>query len=151
MDERTMPKPIRQAAAIPFRRSPFGHLEILLVSLSGGGWGIPKGGVKKGRTLEDTATDETLEEAGALGQLLEASLGSYAFEKRGKPHEVHVYGLEVERLLARWQEEDRRLRVWVPISEAPRMLRRKALARFLTRLRHRLLTEGSRDSLRLAA
>ena len=57
---------------------------------------------------------------------------------------------EVQRQLARWQEEDARLRVWVPVSEAPRMIRRKALARFLTRLRHRLLVTEP-VALRLAA
>lgn len=147
---RTMAKPLRQAAAVPFRRSKLGHVEILLVSKTGGGWGIPKGGVKKHHDKRQTATLETLEEAGVLGRLLDEPLGSFRFTKRGREHDVTVYGLEVERQLARWQEEDARLRVWVPVSEAPRMIRRKALARFLTRLRHRLLVDEP-TTLRLAA
>lgn len=145
-----MSKPVRQAAAIPYRRSALGHVEVLLVSLTGGGWGVPKGGVKKGHDAPQTAALETLEEAGVLGSLVDEPLGRYRFTKRGRAHEVTVYALEVERWLARWQEEDARIRVWVPVSEAPRLLRRKALIPFLTRLRHQLLT-AEQPAIRLAA
>lgn len=142
---------VRQAAAIPYRRSEHG-IEVLLVSRSGGGWGIPKGGIKKGHSPLRTASLESLEEAGVLGVIAEDSLGCYAYRKQGKRHEVRIFALRVERMLGRWQEEGRRLRVWVPIAEAGRMLSRKSIERALTRLRHALLTEASEPAaIRLAA
>lgn len=135
-----MAKPIQQAGAIPFRRSPFG-VEVLLVSVgTGAGWGFPKGGIKRGSDPVATARAETLEEAGVLGTVLEPALGTYTFRKRGRPHQVELFGLEVERQLARWLEEGRRVRAWVSIAEAGQLLRRPQSAALLTQLRHRLLT-----------
>lgn len=127
-----------QAAAIPYRRSVHG-IEVLLVTRSGGGWGLPKGGVKKGQSAREAAAMECLEEAGVLGSA-GAKLGSFSYRKSGRKRQVAVYALEVERVLERWQEDGRRLRVWVPIAEAERMIKRKETPRFLTKLRHRLLT-----------
>ncbi|HBP19176.1 MAG TPA: NUDIX hydrolase [Planctomycetes bacterium] len=129
-----------QAAAIPFRRSAHG-IEVLLVTRTGGGWGIPKGGVKKGQSAREAAAMECLEEAGILGSV-GTKLGSFTYRKGGRKRQVAVYALEVERVLDRWLEDGQRLRVWVPIAEAERMVRRKETPRFLTKLRHRLLTAG---------
>ena len=133
---------VRQACAIPFRTSPLGGIEVLLVTTRGGGWGLPKGGIKQGHSAMRTASLESLEEAGVLGILLEDPVGAYSYRKQGKAHRVEVFALRVERLLERWEEEDRRVRVWVPIQEAPRLLSRRGLARSLTALRHRLLLEA---------
>ena len=127
-----------QAAAIPFRRSEHG-IEVLLVTRTGGGWGIPKGGVKKGQSAREAAAMECLEEAGVLGTP-GAKLGSFSYRKGGRKRQVAVFALEVERVLDRWQEDGRRLRVWVPIAEAERLVKRKETPRFVTKLRHRLLT-----------
>ncbi|RMG12501.1 MAG: NUDIX domain-containing protein [Planctomycetota bacterium] len=128
-----------QAGAVPYRDGPFGH-EVLLVTTRGkGGWGIPKGGVKKGHSLEQTARLETLEEAGVLGPLDPVPLGSYVHPKKGSRREVVVYALRVERVLDRWAEDAERHRVWVPLAEAGTLVERKELQRLFTRLRHRLL------------
>lgn len=139
-----------QAAAIPYRRGPFGGYEVLLVSCSRGGWGLPKGGVKGGQTPEQAALAETLEEAGLLGQL-EDRLGSFRYRKRGKKNLVHVFPLRVERVLARWEEEERRHRVWVALAEAASLLRRPEVERFLIELRHQLLARDTPPPLRLVA
>lgn len=128
-----------QAAAIPYRMSAHG-IEVLLVTRSGGGWGLPKGGVKKGQSAREAAAMECLEEAGLLGEV-GARLGSFSYRKAGRKRQVAVFALEVRRVLDRWQEDGRRLRVWVPIAEAERLVKRKETPRFLTKLRHLLLTE----------
>ncbi len=139
-----------QAAAIPYRRSPFGGYEVLLVSCSRGGWGLPKGGVKGGQSPEQAASAESLEEAGILGQI-EETLGWFRYRKRGKKNLVHVFPLCVERVLARWEEEGCRHRVWVSLTEASSLLRRPEVERFLIDLRHQLLARDTPPPLRLVA
>ena len=133
----------KQAAAIPFRVTELGSTEVLLVSLSGGGWGFPKGGVKKGSSPESTARLESLEEAGVLGEIVAPPLGKYVYRKQGKKQVVSVFPLRVTRMLDRWQEEHERIRIWIPIAEAHALLRRGTkIERFLTLLQHRLLAES---------
>ena len=139
-----------QAAAIPYRASPFGGYEVLLVSCSRGGWGLPKGGVKSSQTPAQAAASEALEEAGILGEV-EARLGEFSYRKQRRRNRVHVLPLRVTQVLARWEEEGRRVRVWVPLVEAARLVRRPEVSRFLIDLRHRLLTSGEHAPLRLAA
>lgn len=135
-------KDVTQAAAIPYRRTVFGTYEVLLVTLSrGDAWGFPKGGIKKGSDPVETALHETLEESGVLGTI-ETPLGTFEYRKRGKKHAVLVMPLRVERMLDRWMEEERRVRVWVPMAEADRLLDRAAWGPALVRLRHRLLCDS---------
>ncbi len=136
-----MGRTVQQAAALPYRETAFG-VEVLLVSRASGGWGVPKGGIKRGHDACQTARLEALEEAGVLGELIRPDLGRYRFRKRGAAHEVAVFALRVERVLGRWQEDRRRVRVWVPAPEAPALLRPE-LGRLVTSLRHRLLTSAA--------
>ena len=134
---------VQQAGAVPYRRTELGGVEVLLVSRRSGGWGFPKGRIERGSDAGATARAETLEEAGVLGALREPALGRYAFHKRGRRHEAQLFPLAVTRVLGRWPEEGRRARVWVPIAEAPALLRGHASTRLVERLRHRLLVEES--------
>lgn len=135
------PRWITQAAAVPYRLVA-GQVEVLLVTGRTGRWTIPKGGIKTGATPEETAAMETLEEAGVTGRV-EDPLGQFAFEKQGDLHCARVFPLRVARVLDRWEEEDSRLRVWVPIAEVGRFVRRKAVVRLVITLRHRLLAAES--------
>lgn len=141
---------VRQAAAIPYRETKHGY-EVLLVTRASGGWGVPKGTIKKGHSPLRTASLESLEEAGVLGVVGETSLGSYAYRKGGKRHEVRIFALRVERILDRWEEEVSRMRVWVRIAEAARLVQKRPLERALTQLRHELLIETAPATIRLAA
>lgn len=132
-------RPRAQAAAIPWRRSPEGLIEVLLVSTRCGRWTLPKGGIKRGATATLTAEAEALEEAGVLGRASGPPLGQASFVKRGRLHEVIGYELRVTRLLPRWEEEDRRVRAWVGIAEAEQLLRRPELRALVRELRRRLL------------
>ena len=84
-----------QAAAIAFRRVG-GSLQICLIRRKDSQkWGIPKGLVDPGSTREQTALNETWEEAGLRGRLIGESIGVYAYEKWGTTFTVAVYLLEV--------------------------------------------------------
>lgn len=145
-------KVVQQAAAIPFRASPHGGYEVLLVSQSsGGGWGVPKGGIKRGSTPLHTAMSETLEETGVLGEFWPQQLGSFSYSKRSKPHRCAVFALEVKEVLARWQEEHRRARIWVPLAEAHKLIAREPLKRYIYQLRHKLLAGDQSRRLRNVA
>jgi 8-oxo-dGTP pyrophosphatase MutT (NUDIX family) len=132
-----------QAAAIPWRRGPQGVVEVLLASATGGGWTLPKGGVKRKADAASTAQAEAKEEAGAEGRL-SAELGRFDYAKRGRAHRVVVFALEVRGLSSRWHEDHRRVRAWVPIERAPALLRRPQLAEMVRVLALRLLSSPAR-------
>jgi 8-oxo-dGTP pyrophosphatase MutT (NUDIX family) len=60
----------RQGAAVPYRWTPFGTLEVLLVSTRRGRWTLPKGGIKKGCDAREAARRESLERIGSLSRVL---------------------------------------------------------------------------------
>lgn len=134
---------INQAAAIPYRIVGPGHVEVLVVTSRTGKWTVPKGSLKPHMTPEEMAALEALEEAGVLGQV-EAAVGQFTYEKGGREQVVRVFPLRVERQLDRWQEEEVRLRAWVPIAEAHRFVVRRAVQQLVIRLRHRLLSSSHR-------
>jgi len=54
------------------RRNPAGQLEVVLIATQGGErWGLPKGLVEKGESLEETALREVREETGLEAEILE--------------------------------------------------------------------------------
>ena len=70
--------------------------EVCLIRRKGStSWGIPKGSVDPGDTLEKTALKEAWEEAGISGRLVGVSLGSYEYAKWDTTFEVAVYLMEV--------------------------------------------------------
>jgi phosphohistidine phosphatase len=133
------PAPIRQAAAIPFRRQR-GHVEFCLItSIKGRRWIFPKGIVDEGETPKQTALKEVLEEAGLHGRILGESLGSYRYAKWGTTLTVEVYLMEVASTDADWAEREQRQRRWVDADAARRLLCREndrdLLERAIDRLR----------------
>lgn len=115
---------VQQAAAIPVRRAR-GQLQMCLIRRKGGkSWGIPKGLVESGDTLEETALNEAWEEAGLSGRLLGRALGSYEYEKWGKTLKVAVYVMEVQAQEKTWDEDVFRERRWTPIDDAVTLLKR---------------------------
>ena len=131
-----MPRDV--AAAIPYRLTPSGEVEVLLVTTRAGAWTVPKGGVKVGATAAETARLEALEEAGVDGTV-EAPLGAFSFRKAGRLHRARAFPLRVDRVRERWDEEDVRLRAWVPATEVARFVGRPSIARLALTLRWRLL------------
>jgi phosphohistidine phosphatase len=106
-----------QSAVIPFRRAG-DRVEILLItSRKKRRWVIPKGVKEPELTPAESAAKEALEEAGIRGSLRQAPLGGYRYRKWGDVCSVVVYALEVQDLLAHW-EEDYRDREWLSIEQA---------------------------------
>ncbi|TIX52697.1 MAG: NUDIX hydrolase, partial [Mesorhizobium sp.] len=100
---------IRQVAAIPFRLSEHGNVEVMLVtSISTRRFIVPKGWPMKGKSGRKAATIEAQEEAGVLGKTLKQPAGTYSYWKRLTNRfvrvDVIVYLLAVTEELANWQE-----------------------------------------------
>jgi 8-oxo-dGTP pyrophosphatase MutT (NUDIX family) len=114
---------IRQVAAIPFRRTDAGTLEVMLVtSRESHRFIIPKGWPMKGKNDREAASTEAREEAGVLGRPLRRPIGKFRYWKRIArrfvPVEVTVFMLKVENEDADWKEAGMRERAWLSPAEA---------------------------------
>jgi 8-oxo-dGTP pyrophosphatase MutT (NUDIX family) len=113
-----------QVAALPWRRTPDGRVEVMLVTSRGTGrWVLPKGWPEGGETLFHAAEREAEEEAGVTGGIAHAPLGSFFYGKRQpsgleKRCEVRVFPLEVDREADRWPEAGVRTREWLSAETA---------------------------------
>lgn len=100
--------PRKQYAALPWRTTEDGQVEILLItSRETGRWIIPKGWPIKGLSPEASAPREAFEEAGVTGTPIEAELGHYGYDKRlqdgrSQPVRVSVFELKVSGEAASW-------------------------------------------------
>src|SRR5438552_18794584 len=86
---------IWQAAALPVR----GGKVCLVTSISGRRWVLPKGTVETGWTPAECAVQEVWEEAGIVGDLDPAPVGSYVYDKDGRNQPVIVYRIRVTEVL----------------------------------------------------
>lgn len=131
-------KVVQQAAAIPIRRAR-GRLQVCLIRRKGSkSWGIPKGLVDPGDTLQETALNEAWEEAGLSGRLLGRAVGTYEYEKWGKTLKVAVYLMEVRAQERTWEEDVFRERRWTPIEDAVSLLKRHPVRALLDRAMRRI-------------
>jgi 8-oxo-dGTP pyrophosphatase MutT (NUDIX family) len=116
----------QQVAALPWRRAP--ALEILLVSsLDTGRWIVPKGWPMKGRTPAETAAREAFEEAGVKGDIADAPMGVYRYDKRKRNGsvwrcEVEVFPLEVKAQSKVWPEKALRTQRWCGWEQAANLV-----------------------------
>ncbi|TIN65138.1 MAG: NUDIX hydrolase, partial [Mesorhizobium sp.] len=118
---------IRQVAAIPFRLTARGGIEVMLVtSRTTRRFIVPKGWPMKGKSGRKAATIEAQEEAGVLGKTLKQPAGTYSYWKRLANRfvrvDVIVYLLEVSEELADWQEAKRRQRAWLAPADAAMLI-----------------------------
>jgi len=113
-----------QAGAIPFRQGRGGRLEILLIRrVNKRKWGIPKGMVEHGQSPPEAAQAESVEEAGALGELSSQSIGAFTYSKLGCRFLVHVYLLRVVEARDEFPEHLVRERAWFSLDRAVSMVR----------------------------
>jgi phosphohistidine phosphatase len=128
----------QQAAVIAVRHGATGP-EVCLIRRKGTiDWGIPKGLVDPGFTLEQTALKEAEEEAGLRGRVVGAPLGTYQYKKWGTTLIVTVYLMRVLQEQEDWQEQTFRERRWVDVSEAAAVLADHPVQAHLARLGDRL-------------
>ncbi len=100
-------KPIHQVAALPYRMSETGELEVLLLTSRGTGrFVVPKGWPVREMKDREAAAREALEEAGVQGRLSRKSIAQYRYfmrlDENFVPVVVDVYPLHVEQTLEVW-------------------------------------------------
>ena len=86
-------------------------------------WVIPKGNLMAGTLPHNAAAIEAEEEAGVLGLVCPAALGSYRYRKRRRNGaslmiDVDVFPLAVNTELPAWKEQNERERRWFGLAEA---------------------------------
>jgi 8-oxo-dGTP pyrophosphatase MutT (NUDIX family) len=130
---------IAQAAAVPFRVTRRGRVEVLLIRRRGKRkWGIPKGLIDPGHTPRQAALIESEEEAGIEGALVGRRLGRYTYEKFGGTCLVTVYALRVTAEREKFLEQRSRERQWFPLDEAARTVAREDVGEMIRDLAARL-------------
>lgn len=114
---------MQQIGALPYRISPDGDLEVLLITSRGTGrWIIPKGNPIQGLKPHQVAAREAYEEAGISGKAANKSIGKFRYSKQrpGRSDaeiEVTVFPLLVTEQLPDWPERRQRQRRWLnPIT-----------------------------------
>ncbi|HEV7385728.1 MAG TPA: NUDIX hydrolase [Phenylobacterium sp.] len=121
-------EPRTQFAALPWRRGAGGEVEVLLItSRETRRWVIPKGWPMKGVKSAKCAAQEAFEESGVRGKVGKRPMGSYAYDKRLKNGRlqhvrVAVFPLQVDSEAEAYPEAGQREKLWLPLTEAARMV-----------------------------
>lgn len=115
----------RQAGALAYLPGrPFRF--VLVTSRRTQRWIFPKGGIEEGLNGPATAVREAWEEAGVLGPAEPLPVGRYRSRKIRPPNawqlEVELFAVAVREVRDRWPEETQRLRRFVTVDEARRLL-----------------------------
>lgn len=122
---------VRQVGALPYALIG-GRMAVLLVTARRSGrWIFPKGAIEPDLTPWDSAALEAYEEAGVVGEIEQQPIGSYravAGTTGAKLIDIDLYPLRVTQQLDSWKEKDQRLRHWVTVREARRLLAHRQLA-----------------------
>lgn len=114
-------------------------LEILLItSLKTHRWIVPKGWPMEGKSPQDAAAQEAMEEAGITGNIAHAALGSFQYNKLRKNGEtvslkVDVFPMEVAHQRRSWAEKHRREKQWFSVEEALARVAEPGLRRLITK------------------
>ncbi len=114
---------IRQVAALPFRESATGEIEVmLLTSRETSRFIIPKGWPMKKLPDWKAAGVEARQEAGLIGAVGRNPIGSYQYWKRLKsvfvPVSVAVFAMEVKKEKPAWREMGMRQKRWLTVKDA---------------------------------
>lgn len=130
-------EPRAQTAALPWRRTPAGVVEVLLItSRETRRWVIPKGWPIKGLKSAQAAAREAFEEAGVEGQVAKKKLGDFHYDKRlasGRVQKVRVtvYPLQVSVELETYPEAAQREKLWATPKAAADLVQEPELAELL--------------------
>lgn len=113
-----------QYAALPFRRTLEGSVEVMLItSRNTRRWIIPKGWPMGDRPPHKVAAQEAEEEAGIEGRVAKKPLGFYHYDKMLSNGtfvrcRVDVFALDVKKQKSTWPERKHRERRWLSLDEA---------------------------------
>lgn len=124
----------QQSAVIPFRWTDK-KLEILIITtLSGKNWTIPKGLVEPGLSVTQSAEMEAYEEAGIRGTIYPDMIGEYQYYKWQGTCKVQVYPFKVEKILNIWPESTMRKRNWILLDQVESFIHHKKLLKIIFKL-----------------
>ncbi len=119
-------KPKKQVAALPVLFVDGAWHVLLITSRDTGRFIIPKGWPMKGRRDRRAAAIEARQEAGVLGRVHPAPVGTYTYWKRRADHfdycRVKVFLLEVTGQLIHWREKGERRAAWLLIEDAAELV-----------------------------
>jgi 8-oxo-dGTP pyrophosphatase MutT (NUDIX family) len=114
--------PLRQVAALPYRKNAEGQIEVLLVSSRGKKRVIIPKGWREGKKPWKAAENEAREEGGVVGKIRRRPIGYFEYWKRLTDHfapvKVDVYPLKVEKSLKKWPEKRQRVVKWLTAADA---------------------------------
>jgi 8-oxo-dGTP pyrophosphatase MutT (NUDIX family) len=128
-----------QYAALPWRITPGGRREVMLLTTRGTRrWAIPKGWPMKGHKPTEVASLEAYEEAGLIGHIVsKRPLGAFHYEKQllteSRLCQVSVFSFRVERQLDDWPEKQQRETRWFDAAEAADLVEEDGLFGIITR------------------
>lgn len=115
-----------QSAALPYRLTADGSLELLLVtSRKKGRWVLPRGKVKTGLMPAASAAREAFEEAGVIGRMNTVPIGSYMRRTPDVGHQpmmVQVFAMHVLSEAEVWPEMTARQRRWMSPQRALKLV-----------------------------
>jgi len=125
-----------QYAALPFQIEGPQVRILLITSRDTKRWVIPKGWPVTGLKPQEAAAAEAAEEAGIIGHVEPAPLGSYRYLKRikGKPGvavQVIVFPFLVEDYRETWKEQGERSFQWFRFQEAASLVAEPSLRRLI--------------------
>jgi 8-oxo-dGTP pyrophosphatase MutT (NUDIX family) len=140
-----------QVAALPYRFTADGEAFVLLItSRETARWIIPKGWPMKGLKDHKAAAKEAFQEAGVIGAISDACLGTYEYWKRCKVGfelcEVRVFSLEVTTQASRWREKGQRELRWVGPEQAAILVQEPGLAALIMTFGRQHLGKKERKS-----
>lgn len=107
---------------------------MLITSMRGKRWVIPKGIIEDGMTAAQSAANEAWEEAGIRGHLDPDPLGTFSYVKWGDNCTVQVFRMTVLELADDFPESNARRRCWLPIEEAAFKVKDAGLSRLILKL-----------------
>jgi ADP-ribose pyrophosphatase YjhB (NUDIX family) len=133
--DRSSRAPRVQYAALPFRRTSDGGIEVLLVTSRGTRrWIIPKGWPVSGLTPSGSAAREAFEEAGVIGPIGETAVGTFRYQKQLNSGafvtcEATIFPLEVQEQRRRFPEASQREQRWFSPQAAAEAVAEEELGR----------------------
>lgn len=97
---------------------------------------LPKGNVKRGEDARAAVLREAAEEAGIWGQVADAPLGRYRYDKRqadgtSRRVSVTVWPLAVANVGEDWPEAEERTRTWIAPADAALAVEEKSLRKLI--------------------
>ena len=136
-DGRSPSRGDEQFAALPWRRTASGGIEVLLItSRETRRWVLPKGWPMPDHTPAQAAAQEAYEEAGVVGQAEPEPVGEYGYGKRLRYGAVQgvrvaVFAMEVFVERMAWPERDQREKLWTSPEQAADLVEEPELAELI--------------------